>query len=84
MKKYIVPVTDILHSDSTDFICASTVGGRQGDIGAGGSGSDYADPNWDNQGNNGDPTDTGDDYGDLNSTGKGNNNLWDDIDDENW
>ena len=50
-----------------------------GDIGAGGSGSDYADPNWDNQGNGG-PTDSDEDYGDLNSTAK--SSLWDDFDED--
>ena len=83
MKKYVMPTTEILHLESTAFICASNKGGRQGDIGAGGSGSDYADPNWDNQGYGG-ATDTDEDYGDLNSTAKGSNGLWSDFDDEEW
>lgn len=81
MKKYIVPITEILNMDAVSFVCASTGGGRQGDIGAGGSGSDYADPNWDNQGNGG-PTDTGDDNGGMNSTGKDGSDPWDEVDDE--
>ena len=76
----MAPVTEILKLEAMSMVCASTdKGGRMGDIGAGGSGSDYADPNWDNQGNGG-PTDSDEDYGDLNSTAK--SSLWDDFDED--
>lgn len=79
MKKYMTPVTEIIDMEASAMICASK-GGRMGDIGAGGTGSNYADPNWDNQGHDG-PTDSDEDYGDLNSTAKGNDAI---VDDENW
>ena len=81
MKKYMTPVTEMIKLEATSMVCASPEkGGRMSDFGAGGSGSDYADPNWDNQGHGG-PTDTDKDYGSLNSTAKG-NSLWDDFEDE--
>ena len=79
MKKYMTPVTEIINFETLSMICGSK-GGRMGDIGAGGTGSDYADPNWDNQGHDG-PTDSDEDYGDLNSTAKS-SSLWDDFDED--
>jgi hypothetical protein len=78
MKKYMAPVTEIIDMEASAMICASK-GGRMGDIGAGGTGSDYADPNWDNQGYGG-STDTDEDYGNLNSNAKSNSDIVDDED----
>ena len=84
MKKYVAPVTEILKLEVTNMVCATVTGGRENDFGAGGSGNPYANPDWDNEGNGGDPYDTGDDDGELNSTAKGSNGLWSDFDDEEW
>lgn len=82
MKKYVTPVTEILKLEVTSMVCASVTGGRENDFGAGGSGNPYANPDYDNEGNGGNPYDTGDDNGDLNSTGKDGSGLWDEVDDE--
>ena len=82
MKKYVTPVTEILKLEVTNMVCASVTGGRENDFGAGGSGNPYANPDYDNEGNGGNPYDTGDDNGDLNSTGKDGSDPWDEVDDE--
>ena len=81
MKKYMTPVTEMIKLEATSMVCASPEkGGRMSDFGAGGTGSDYANADWDNQGNGG-ASDTDKDYGSLNSTAKG-SSLWDDFEDE--
>lgn len=76
MKKYVIPITELFLSDLESFVCASPTGGREGQWGAGGSGSDYANPGWDNEGQ-GDPTEPiEDDDGLIDSQGKAWGDLW--------
>lgn len=78
MKKYIKPITELFRTDMENFVCASPTGGREAQWGAGGTGSEYADPNWDNEGGNTGGTDPiGEDWGDLNSTAKEWGDFWD-------
>lgn len=78
MKKYVIPVTELIHTDLDNFVCASPTGGREGQWGAGESGSDYANPGWDNEGGAGyggtDPIE--DDDGLIDSQGKAWGDLW--------
>ena len=77
MKKYVIPVTELIHTDLDNFVCASPTGGREAQWGAGETGSEYADPNWDNEGGAGtggtDPIE--DDWGEIDSQGK----IWGDL-----
>ena len=79
MKKYVIPITELFQSDFESFVCARPTGGREGQWGAGETGSEYADPNWDNEGGAGtggtDPID--DDYGTIDSQAKAWGDLWD-------
>ena len=77
MKKYVIPITELIHTDLDNFVCASPTGGREGQWGAGGDGTDpYANPDWDNEGN-GYPTEPieGDD-GEIDAQGKAWGDLW--------
>lgn len=79
MKKYVIPITELFQSDLENFVCASPTGDREGQWGAGQTGSEHADPNWDNEGGAGtggtDPIE--DDYGLIDSQAKGWGDLWD-------
>lgn len=78
MKKYVIPITELFRTDMENFVCASPTGGREGQWGAGGDGTDpYANPDWDNEGH-GYPTDPiDDDYGEIDAQGKAWGDLWD-------
>lgn len=78
MKKYVKPVTELFRTDMENFVCASPTGGREAQWGAGGTGSEYADPNWDNEGYDYPTEPIEDDYGLIDSQGKEWGNLWDD------
>ena len=77
MKKYVIPVTELIRTETSNFVCGS--GGREGQWGAGETGGDYANPDWDNEGGAGtggtDPIE--DDWGTIDSQGKAWGDLWD-------
>ncbi len=79
MKKYVIPITELFQSDLESFVCASPTGDREGQWGAGETGGDYANPDWDNEGGAGtggtDPIE--DDWGTIDSQGKAWGDLWD-------
>ncbi|MBO7578244.1 MAG: hypothetical protein J6T43_04560 [Prevotella sp.] len=77
MKKYVKPVTELFRTDMENFVCASPTGEREGQWGAGQSGSEHADPNWDNEGYNYPTEPIEDDYGLIDSQGKAWGDLWD-------
>lgn len=79
MKKYVIPITELIHTDMDNFVCASPTGGREGQWGAGGDGTDpYANPDWDNEGGagNGGTDPIEDDWGEIDSQGKAWGDLW--------
>ena len=79
MKKYVIPITELFRTDMENFVCASPTGDREGQWGAGETGGDYANPDWDNEGGAGtggtEPIE--DDWGTIDSQAKGWGDLWD-------
>lgn len=79
MKKYVIPITEFFRTDMENFVCASPTGDREGQWGAGETGGDYANPDWDNEGGAGtggtDPIE--DDWGTIDSQAKGWGDIWD-------
>ena len=76
MKKYVIPITELIRTEN--FVCASPTGGREGQWGAGETGGDYANPDWDNEGGNTGGTDPiDDDWGTIDSQGKAWGDIWD-------
>lgn len=79
MKKYVIPVTELIRTETSNFVCGSN-GGREGQWGAGDGSNPYANDDWDNEGGAGhggtDPIE--DDYGLIDSQGKEWGDLWDD------
>lgn len=81
MKKYVIPVTEVICSETEGGLCKDSGGKRYGQWGAGpGDGSDpYANDDWNNEGHN-NPTDPiEDDYGQIDAQGKAWGDLWDDV-----
>ena len=78
MKKYVIPITELFRTDLENFVCASPTGGREGQWGAGGDGTDpYANPGWDNEGYGSGNEPIEDDDGIIDSQAKGWGDLWD-------
>ena len=77
MKKYVIPVTELIRTETSNFVCGS--GGREGQWGAGpGDGSDpYANDDWNNEGYTGPTQPIEDDDGEIDAQGKAWGDLWD-------